>query len=70
MVQKLRYSYSGVRSVERTLRSQWSKCYASPDEVTILFFCLLANVVFCCCCCCIGYDEECSEAVPNHLKLK
>ena len=26
--------------------------YASLDEITILFFCQLANVVFCCCCCC------------------
>ena len=33
------YSYSGVRSIEHTLKSQLSKCYASPDEVTILFFC-------------------------------
>ena len=33
------YSYSGIRSVQRTLRSQLSKCYASPDEIAILFFC-------------------------------
>ena len=49
MVQKLRYrrglfqtfaySYSGVRSIEHTLKSQLSRCYASPDRVTIIFFC-------------------------------
>ena len=33
------YSYSGIRSVQRTLRSQLSKRYASPDEITVLFFC-------------------------------
>ena len=33
------YNYSGIRSIQRTLRSQLSKCYASLDEITILFFC-------------------------------
>ena len=34
------YSYSGIpQSIQRTLRSQLSKWYASPDEFTILFFC-------------------------------
>ena len=28
------------------------KCYASPDEISILFFCKLASVAFCCWCCC------------------
>ena len=54
------YSYSGIRSIERTLRSQLSKCYASLGEITILFFCSLANVALCCCCCCccIGMMEN------------
>ena len=54
------YSYSGIRSIERTLRSQLSKCYASLDEITCFLLLLLLY----------RYDEECGEAVPSYLKLK
>ena len=77
MVQKLRYRrglyqnfrvflFTGVRSIEHALKSQLSKCYASPDEVTILFFFYLANVALRCCCCCIGMMKN---AVKQFLTI-
>ena len=40
------YSYSRIRSIERTLRSQLSKCYASLDEITIISFVGLLTLLF------------------------
>ena len=63
-------SYSGVRSIEHTLKSQLSKCYIRQMKSLSFSFVSLLTLLFLLSLLLYRYDEECSEAVPNYLRVK